>query len=172
MKFFAILFLVFFLAVNCSAQENRIKFTDGTELTMDAGDYEKRAAVYKNAEFTGRFAEKETDAALESVGKAVPLPLFGRFLNVSDAADFKTFTRRQNKSFFNKFDKITTAYDFMQNGGAFYLSGLESIDLWKLDGCRDCRVKVKIIILEMKSGGATYFVPIAEALTIIEEKRK
>lgn len=162
-EFAVILVISLCYAANCLAQEQQLKFEDGTSLTI----IEAKESIYKSTHFTGRFAEKELSAIYKSLGKAgylSTLAVVGDSQNPASLKNMRKFTKKQSRSFFKNFARITTAYDLEQESSKFYLSALNSIDLSKVRDLAGHTVKVKIIIAEMRSGSKFYYVPVIKSL--------
>jgi hypothetical protein len=158
MKWIIILFFSSF--TTGFSQENRIKFTDNSEITIEA-DFYRNVSLIK---LTKKLIRKELIATFTGVGKAPHLSAIGKLLNKKENNKSGKITAREANRFFNKLEKITTAYDFRQAGNKFYINGLNSINYEKLRDCSACEVKVRLIIMEIKVGDEIYYSPIIESI--------
>ena len=160
MRLASILFIILFIGVNCFSQEKQFSFADGSKLAINP-DY---AIKYVNSIFTGKFLEKEIVFTFKGFGKSLVSSPFGEFLNKSDVQYLKKLTKKQTKSLFRQIDKINTAYDLEQDATKFYVNGLNSINVAKLSDLKDCPVKVKVVIIELKANNVNYYLPIIKSI--------
>lgn len=168
MKSILILFFLIISASVCLSQVKQIKFTDGSELLLSENNMS-----LSSMKPTGRLIKKEVAATITGFGKAREFTPLGRLLNKTTKEGKPIrISAKERKSFLNKLNKITTEYEFKQNGGKFYSNGLSSIDNSEIirdlypilskepERCRVCEVKLKLIMIEMKIENEIYYTPV------------
>lgn len=137
--------IILLISQNASGQDgNNIKFTDGSELCVLNNFYKPITEM--------KVFEKEIIATLNSVGKS---PLSQEIVNK---------VKGKNRKLSYQLKKINTAYQVAQDNQQFYISGFDSIDYEKLRDCDKCKIRCRLIILEIKSSDQTYYIPAIKSI--------
>ena len=140
-----ILTTILLLSHNIFGQSNDVlQFTDGSKLPVlnNLSENIKEIEIF----------EKEVIATFNSIGKG---PLSKEIVNK---------VKGKNRKLFYQLRKINTAYQLAQDNQQFYISGFDSIDYEKLRDCNKCKIRCKLIILEIKSSDQKYYIPVIKSI--------
>lgn len=70
--------------------------------------------------------------------------------------------RRTGRKLSDRLRAITTVYSVVQDGKRYYVRGLSSAKRAPSVACEGCEVKRRLILIEVRSAGKTYVIPIIE----------
>lgn len=160
MKFSLLLLIIVGAAAHCFSQTKPLEFGNGSRLLFPVSS----VAVQKDFVDTEKIIRQQLIVVYRGLGRATAENPFGQFPENSAPVRATKLTKKQSRLLFGKIDRINTAYAFRQGANEFYLSGFNSINPRRLDTCRECKVKITLVILESKADGKLYYSPYIESI--------
>lgn len=143
----ALQFIIIFPYPAPAQDKQVLKFTDNTEKQITNGFFDKKIVSLKAV-------EREIIATYDGMGKAVRI-ILGNLPNKA---------KRENKKLLKNLNAVTTAYNLTQGAGKFYINGFNSVDDEKLRDCNECKVRCKLVLLEIRTAQSVDYIPLIASI--------